>query len=363
MKILILEPAGNLWGSERVLVDFLGAKICEKHEIAICCPPNSAIIEKLEKLKVTIYDCFIANLHKKKKINRIIAAFRFLKVSLQFRPDIIYVNQAGSTKIALIISKIIKVPIITHVRLIEDVKYIENLKTNELQIPKIIVVSKYIGDEFSEIYKKRIEILYDAYVNEEENKINKEERVINKKQLNIACAGRLVKIKGQDVLIRAVHELVKEGIDVKLHIYGSGLKEEEYEEELKKLSIDLKIDNKIVFYGNVNNFTIHLAEKDILVCPSNIEPLGRVILEAWSMGKIPIASRFSGGAAEIINLSNGGILYEKQNPVSIANAIKLYINMTEENRKLIIEKGKKWLDENCESEKYAKSIIEILKLK
>ena len=53
-RALIVEPAGNLWGSERALLD----TICHMPdtEIAVCCPAGTPILAALED----IFDAYVS---------------------------------------------------------------------------------------------------------------------------------------------------------------------------------------------------------------------------------------------------------------------------------------------------------------
>src|SRR5450432_4426431 len=96
-RVLIVEPAGNLWGSERVLLDFLDQAIKSEWQIAVCCPANTPIIPALTGLGVPVFPAFIANLHLKPRAYRLMAAVRLFFVAARFKARLIYVNQAGAT--------------------------------------------------------------------------------------------------------------------------------------------------------------------------------------------------------------------------------------------------------------------------
>jgi len=54
MRAIVVEPAGNLWGSEWVLVGFLATVAGSPWQIAVCCPPNTPIVEHLAALPVAV---------------------------------------------------------------------------------------------------------------------------------------------------------------------------------------------------------------------------------------------------------------------------------------------------------------------
>lgn len=63
-----------------------------------------------------------------------------------------------------------------------------------------------------------------------------------------------------------------------------------------------------------------LAMADLLVCPSRHEPLGNVVIEAWSAGK-PVVAAAADGPRELIHPSEDGILAPVEDPRGLADAI------------------------------------------
>ena len=119
-RALIIEPSGNLWGSERALLAFVSRM--PDIEAAVCCPPNTPLIAELTKLPIRIFPFFISNLHEA-PLKRIWAAIGVIRACLQFRPEVIYLNQGGCYRVTLPASFLFGLPIIAHVRIYEDITY------------------------------------------------------------------------------------------------------------------------------------------------------------------------------------------------------------------------------------------------
>jgi rhamnosyl/mannosyltransferase len=106
----------------------------------------------------------------------------------------------------------------------------------------------------------------------------------------ILFVGRLVDYKGIDYLVHAMKD-----INATLLIVGNGKKET----ELKRLSGDLKISEKIVFVGAVTDkeLSAYYHACDIFVLPSvnNKEEFGLVQLEAHACAKPVISTNLSTG--------------------------------------------------------------------
>jgi len=122
----------------------------------------------------------------------------------------------------------------------------------------------------------------------------------------VAFAGRLVREKGVDVLIRAFARALNAVPSAKLIIAGDGREAK----RLKELVDDLGISSHVSMLGHVavSRLDSVLSETWVHVVPSLWEePFGIVAIEAMSRGTAVIASD-SGGPREIIENGNTGFL-------------------------------------------------------
>ena len=94
-------------------------------------------------------------------------------------------------------------------------------------------------------------------------------------------AARLVKLKGDEVFVRAIPFILKEMRDVKFRIIGGGPREN----YLKDLARKSGVLNHVEFTGPIPHSDVpkYLAEAKIVVCPG--APAGLVLLEAAAMKK------------------------------------------------------------------------------
>ena len=115
--------------------------------------------------------------------------------------------------------------------------------------------------------------------------------------------GRIHQGKGLDILIQSLSKI--ENKKIKLKIVGT---ENPYSEELKKMSRDLGIENRIEFIGGVYGDEKYrlFANAKAFVAPSYSEAIGMVNLEAAAC-KTPVITTFNTGISPNWN-SNGGIM-------------------------------------------------------
>jgi len=129
----------------------------------------------------------------------------------------------------------------------------------------------------------------------------------SEEESDIIFAGRLIKEKNVDVLIKAV-ELVRKKIpDVKCMIIGDGPEKG----DLEKLATDLGLDGNITFTGFLENHDDVIScmkSSKVFVLPSTREGFGIVALEANACG-LPVVTvnHKRNAACDFINNENGFI--------------------------------------------------------
>jgi glycosyltransferase involved in cell wall biosynthesis len=90
--------------------------------------------------------------------------------------------------------------------------------------------------------------------------------------------------------------------------------------EMKMLARDLGIADSFLFMGYQERIGSFLKAFDIFVLASKKEGLGTSVLDAMSVG-LPVIGTKAGGIAEMIEDKLSGLLVEKRNPESLAEAI------------------------------------------
>ena len=159
---------------------------------------------------------------------------------------------------------------------------------------------------------------YDQNIFEKNNYDKKEvlEKLgINKEYKNIVLfSGRLVQIKGVDVLLKAAKRY-EDGNTLTM-IAGGGV----LLETLKKQAEDLGLKD-VVFLGNQTqeNLNILYNIADVLAVPSRIEGFGLVAVEALACGT-PVIATNQGGLPEFIN-DKVGALVEVEDDIALEKEI------------------------------------------
>jgi glycosyltransferase involved in cell wall biosynthesis len=128
----------------------------------------------------------------------------------------------------------------------------------------------------------------------------------------VLALGRLHRNKGFDVLIRAMPALP----NVHVLIAGEGPERD----ALLTLAEREHVAHRLHLLGWRNDTAALLAAADLLVCPSRHEPLGNVVLEAWSARR-PVVAAAADGPRELIANGRDGILVAMEDPKPLAGAL------------------------------------------
>ena len=104
----------------------------------------------------------------------------------------------------------------------------------------------------------------------------------------ILFVGRLIELKRIRLIIEAMPEVVTSLPETKLVVVGQGV----LEQELKNRVRELKIDNNVIFMGNIrnNDLPAFYATADLFLLPSVSEGFPVAAMEALSSGTIMISS-------------------------------------------------------------------------
>jgi len=135
----------------------------------------------------------------------------------------------------------------------------------------------------------------------------------------VAFAGRLVREKGADVLVRAFARVVKELPDARLLLAGEGPERN----HLKKLIANLNLSQSISMLGHLPHPELErkFSTAWVQAVPSLWEePFGIVVAESMMRGTTVVASN-SGGLTEIVKDGQTGILVPPGDDVALAEAL------------------------------------------
>ena len=133
----------------------------------------------------------------------------------------------------------------------------------------------------------------------------------------VLALGRLHRNKAFDVLIRALPRLP----GVHAVIAGEGPERD----ALQTLARGEGVADRVLFPGWRDDTAALLAGCDALACPSRHEPLGNVVVEAWSAAR-PVVAAAADGPRELIRPGEDGLLVPPEDVEALATSLRLVLD-------------------------------------
>ncbi|MBU2544905.1 glycosyltransferase [Patescibacteria group bacterium] len=187
----------------------------------------------------------------------------------------------------------------------------------------LIIVNSYgIKDMLVKGFKlneKKIKTIYNPIDIEEISKLSK--NPLDNKEIFthpvIISVGRLIKEKGHKHLINAFKQVQEVIQETRLVILGEG----ELDKDLKELVKELKLEDKVHFFGFQRNPFNFLARSKIFVLSSLTEGFPNSLIEAMACNVPVISTNCPSGPSEIIQDQESGILIPVNDEKILAKSI------------------------------------------
>jgi glycosyltransferase involved in cell wall biosynthesis len=264
--------------------------------------------------------------------NKLLFSLICLIKLLKLKPDIISSHGPWFINLPVVIYKFLKPKtIIVHTHHTDPMQFLNGVKkiAYEKMLSKYdynIFVSKYLMNRYS-YYSIKSEKIYiygaiDIFKVRKENSLKfKKIYFIDKKDKIICYIGNFawdLKSRGVDLLIRSLKKIKNK--NVKLMIIGKG----EYRKRSLLLVKELKLENRVIFTGNLRDVFTPLKVADIYAHITFQDAFSNTVLEAMSM-KIPVIASNCCVLNEIIKDNYTGILADN-NEKDIAESITKLLN-------------------------------------
>lgn len=137
----------------------------------------------------------------------------------------------------------------------------------------------------------------------------------------VLAVGRLVRVKGFDLLIRAFADAeLPDG--TRLLIGGDGPERR----ALEASAVASGIADRVSFLGRLESDAVSraMAASSVLVVPSRVEAFGIVVLEGWRAG-IPVIATRRGGPAEFVTHLEDGMLVDPEASGELVRSLEMVL--------------------------------------
>ena len=221
----------------------------------------------------------------------------------------------------------------------------------------LIACGKMVKKNLVDVYglpEKQITVIHNAVKPFDGNIV--EDPLIKQLHINgnfvVGNIGRLSEQKGMEYFIEAIPKIINKCPNTKFVIAGSG----EDEAKLKKLSLELKVDDFLYFLGYRSDVQNLMSQLDLIVLSSLWEGLPLTPIEAFSVGKTIVATAVD-GTVEIVRDDVDGCLVKERDSNQISDKV-IYLLSSPEKKKSFEEEAQRTYFEVFSFDKLSKGYTE-----
>lgn len=332
-SLVVAHPSPDLYGSDRQLLETVGALVGEGWTVTVVLPDDGPLVAELEargaRAVLVPYPVLRkAALHPRRLPALLGAMLRATVGSARAlrreRPDAVLVNTL-TVPSWLAAARLARVPALCHVHEAEEDQpaAVRLLLAAQLLAARVVVANSHAA---AEVLRRSVPRLA-ARTRVVHNGVPgpADEPTPPRLQLggaaHLALVGRLSPRKGIDVALGAVRLLREEGRDVRLTVCGTPFAGYEwYEQELATSAASPPLDGAVSLLGYVRPTWPVLANCDVALVPSRVEPFGNTAVEALLARRPLVASRTQ-GLREVVRDGETGLLVTPDDPRALADAI------------------------------------------
>jgi len=366
-KLLLLHSSNDLYGASKIFLQLIDLLTKNGFDVHIIIPEKGMLDDFLIKKDIKFEYLELGVLRKKYLnplglINRLVAnikAIAFLSNYIKDHSiDLVYTNTSTILS-GGIAAKKNGVPSLFHIHEIPTGNKLYEFLSGKIinrYSSKILTVSNSVKKHWLKyIDDKKIERIYNGII------FSKTDSLVELKRYQddfvITSVARIIPYKGHGYLIDIANELIKKSTKFKFLIVGDTLSSYvSYEKSVKQKVKDLGLEHQIKFLGFREDVSSILKQSDLFIHPAIApDPLPTVLFESL-YNDLPSVATNLGGAVEILDNGNNGLLIPYNDPKKAADLINEYCTNTKLQKKHL-ENSKKNFKINFSSESFSKNIL------
>ena len=366
-NILLLHSSNDLYGASKIFLQLINLFLTNGFNVYVVLPEKGKLDDFLNKKDIKVSYHELGVLRKKYLnplglINRLvinIKAIKFLSNYIKnYSIDLVYTN-TSTVLSGGIAAKKNGISSLFHIHEIPTGNWLYEFFSGKIinRIShKVLAVSNSVKNHWlKNIDELKIERVYNGILFKKIDSIIKLHS--DQGDFVITSVARLIPYKGHMYLIDIADKLIKKSTKFKFLIVGDTLPSYvSYEKSVKQKVKDLGLENQIKFLGFREDVSSILKQSDLFIHPAiSPDPLPTVLFESLC-NDLPTVATNLGGAIEILDNGNNGLLIPYNNPKKAANLINEYCSNNKLQKKHL-ENSKKNFKINFSSESFNKNIL------
>ena len=356
MIILSVNNSADIYGSSRCLLRMMELFAKDGHDVHVVVPCVGPLVGLLEDkgIKVHIHKnlAIIERTQFASVVGKLSLLWRYplstlwlIRLILQLKVDLVHTN-SGVLPSPALAAKLTGRRHMWHIReFLSEFPSVWKVYQYYMCLlsTKVITISRTVQSQFAAGLQDRCSIVYDGLGEDamavDEAEVAKFRSGIGDSHLLIGVIGRIKWVrKGQEVLVKSAGLLRDRFPTARYVIVGSVAPgNQDHLIRLRELVQELRLDDRVVFTGDVEDPKPLYAAFDVTVVPSvQPEPFGCVVMESMAVGTPVIGSR-SGGIPEQIIDQKTGLLFTPGDEVDLARALERVMS----DERLRLDMGRK----------------------
>ena len=353
IKIMfIIDMIAGLHGTEKYLLNFV--KLIDKQSfspVIVSLHHTYAVAEEFYDIGIPIIKLPIKKTYSPFSIRKYKKLYDIIK---EYKIDVLETIHRTSDFIGPIIGRLAGVNVIISNR--RDMGFMRTQKDEivyriiDCFVDRIKCNTKAAANHFSQLERvpiAKFDVSYNGVaiggydISEDAKKKIKEEYGIKENEIVVGVLGGVKKVKGHIEFLEMAEILLQTHDNVKFLVVGGGYKTEgdEYFDYIKKLSIEKKLKENIIFAGFIKDIVRILPIFDIAILPSYTEGCSNVLLEYMAAGK-PVVATDVGGNPELVVDGVTGFIVPSQDAHILAEKVGILLSSCESRH----EMGKEGFD-------------------
>ena len=366
-NILLLHSSNDLYGASKIFLQLIDLFISKDFNIHVVLPEKGKLDDFLNQKDIKVSYNELGVLRKKYLnplglVNRFVSnikAIKFLSNYIKIHSiDLVYTN-TSTILCGGIAAKKNGICSLFHIHEIPKGNWLYEFFSGKIinRIShKVLAVSNSVKNHWlKNIDELKIERVYNGILFKKIDSIIKLDN--DQGDFVITSVARLIPYKGHKYLVDIVDELIKKSKKFKLFIVGDSLPSYAYYEKSVNQKVkELGLENNIKFLGFRNDVSSILKQSDLFIHPAiSPDPLPTVLFESLH-NDLPTVATNMGGAIEILDNGNNGLLIPYNDKKKAADLINDYCANTKLQKKHL-ENSKKHFKINFSSESFNRNIL------
>ncbi len=332
MRVAIAHPSPDLYGSDRQLLESVSALTGRGDDVTVLLPRGGPLAALLDERGANVRTADFPVLRKAllrptrlpgllwANATATVRAARWLR---RERPDALYVNTV-TIPLWQLAGRLARVPVLVHVHEAEDGgRVVATALMLPLLLARAVVTNSQAAADVVvgavPRLSSRTRVVYNGVPGPPAEPSDEQHGAAAPWRL--AVVGRLSPRKGSDIALEAVALLAAHGRDVRLTVAGTVFDGYEwYEDQLRSRAAEPDLAGRVTFAGYVHPTWELLADSDVVLVPSRVEPFGNTAVEAMLARRALVASRTQ-GLVEVVRDGETGVLVEPDDARALADAI------------------------------------------